>query len=231
MAATGAEFARKLQETIDAKRTFGRHPLWLRISAGEVSRSNMRIWAQQFFLQVREFPRAVSALHSNCMLPNERTKLAENLYEEETGRLSGCNASHPELFMRFGAGLGLGRAEMIYAQAFPGTFKLIEWFHSAARDQSFFEGAAAINLAAEGQVPGAFAPFARELERHYGLTREQVAFWDIHDEADRDHSDVGEHIVARHATTDEWQEKIHRSLSHSLDMWWQFFDDIERRLV
>lgn len=226
----GPEFTRELQRTIDAKRTFGRHPLWLAIGAGKLSRPSLQTWAQQFFLQVREFPRAVSALHASCPFVHERVKLAESLYEEETGRISGCNVAHPELFIRFGEGLGLARAAMVDAQPFPSTAALIEWFQSATKDHSFLEGAAAINLAAEGQVPGAFAPFARALERHYGLTREQVAFWDIHEEADRDHSDIGDHIVMRHATTSEWQDKIRRSLTRSLEMWWQFFDDIERRL-
>jgi len=39
----------------------------------------------QFFLQVREFPRSVSALHSSCPEILERIELAESLYEEETG--------------------------------------------------------------------------------------------------------------------------------------------------
>ena len=230
MSIGGPAFARELQRTIDEKRTFGRHPLWMAISTGTLPRPRLQIWAQQFFLQVREFPRAVSALHSSCPFADERVKLAESLYEEETGRISRCNISHPELFLRFAAGLGLARAEMLDARPFPGTAALIAWFESATRAQSFLEGAAAINLAAEGQVPGAFAPFARALERHYGLTREQVAFWDIHEEADRDHSDIGDHIVMRHASTSDWQEKIRRSLSRSLELWWQFFDDIERRL-
>ena len=55
------------------------------------------------------------------------------------------------------------------------------------KDRSFAEGIGAINLAAEGQVPGNFAPFARALEKNYGLSREQVAFFDVHEIADRDH--------------------------------------------
>ncbi len=224
------EFMRELQRTIDRKRTFGSHPLWLKVAAGKLPRAGVQTWAMQFFLQVREFPRAVSGLHTNCPFIEERIKLAESLYEEETGRISGCNVPHPELFIRFGQGLGLERRDLLEAEPFPGTAALIRWFESATRDQSFLEGAAAINLAAEGQVPGAFAPFARALERHYGLTREQVAFWDIHEEADREHSDIGDHIVARHALTDDVQEKVKRSLDRSLDLWQQFFDDIDQRL-
>lgn len=224
------DFTRELQRMIDGKRTFGRHPLWLRIGAGRLSRPALQTWAKQFFLQVREFPRAVSALHTHCPFADERRKLAESLYEEETGRISGCNLPHPELFLRFGAGLGLGREEMLEAEPLPGTAALIAWFHTATLEQSFLEGAAAINLAAEGQVPGAFAPLARALEQHYGLATQQVAFWDIHEEADREHSDIGDHIVARHATTDEAQEKVRRSLSRSLDFWWGFFDDVDRKV-
>src|SRR4029434_1867993 len=102
-------------------------------------------------------------------------------------------------------GLGMARESLTEAEPLAGTAALIDWFELSSKQRSFLEGAAAINLAAEGQVPGAFAPFARALEQHYGLTREQVAFWDIHEEADREHSDIGDHIVARHADTEEVQ--------------------------
>jgi pyrroloquinoline-quinone synthase len=189
-----------------------------------------RVWAAQFFLQVREFPRAVSALHASCPFPQERIKLAESLYEEETGRISGCNLPHPELFLRFGEGLGLAREAMTDAAPLPATAALIDWFELSTKQRSFIEGAAAINLAAEGQVPGSFGRLARALEKHYGLTREQVAFWDVHEEADREHSDVGDHIVVRFATTEEWQRRVREAVEHSLDMWWQFFDGIERAI-
>lgn len=118
-------FVASLRKAIQARRTFGGHPLWQRIQDGLLAREGLRTFAVQFFLQVREFPRAVSALHA--------------------------------------------------------------------------------------QVPGAFAPFARALERYYGLGREQVAFWNVHEIADRDHSDIGDHIVVRFAHSEEWQAKVQRA--------------------
>jgi pyrroloquinoline quinone (PQQ) biosynthesis protein C len=156
--------------------------------------------------------------------------LAESVYEEETGRISGCGLPHPELFICFGEGVGLRREALVAGEPLPSTAALIHWFELSTRQRSFLEGAAAINLAAEGQVPGAFGPFARALEKHYGLSREQVAFWDVHEIADRDHSDVGDHIVVRFASTDEWQERVRRAVRQSLDQWWQFFDGIERAI-
>ncbi len=225
-----SDFVGELRELIRRRRSFGGHPLWLRIVAGELPRESLRVFAAQFFLQVREFPRAVSALHAACPFPEQRIELAESLYEEETGKISGCGLPHPELFIRFGMGLGMKREELVDAQPLPGTAALIHWFEVSTRQRSFIEGAAAINLAAEGQVPGAFGPFARALEQHYGLDREAVAFWDVHEIADREHSDVGDHIVVRFATSDEWRERVRAAVARSLDMWWLFFDGISAKL-
>jgi pyrroloquinoline-quinone synthase len=220
-------FIRDLVARIQARRTFGGHPLWLELADGKLGPAELRLFAVQFFLQVREFPRAVSAMHANCPFLEERRELAESVYEEETGRLSGCNLPHPELFIRFGEAVGLTRAEMIDGRPLPATRALIDWFELSTKQRSFIEAAAAINLAAEGQVPGAFGPMARRLQQHYGLSREAVEFWDVHEIADAEHSDVGDHIVVRHATDAATQARVRDALEHSLDAWWQFFDGIQ----
>ena len=220
-------FIRELQERIQARRTFGSHPLWLELADGKLSGEQLRIFAVQFFLQVREFPRAVSAMHANCPFAEERIELAESVYEEETGRISGCNQPHPELFIRFGEAVGLKRAELVEGHPLPATRALIDWFELSTKQRSFIEAAAAINLAAEGQVPGAFGPMARRLQQHYGLSKEAVEFWDVHEVADAEHSDVGDNIVVRFATDAATQARVRDALQHSLDAWWQFFDGIQ----
>lgn len=217
---------RDLTVRIQARRTFGGHPLWLAIAEGTLKREQLKLFAIQFFLQVREFPRAVSAMHANCPFMDARKELAESVYEEETGRISGCNQPHPELFIRFGEAVGLQRSEMTEGIPLPATRALIDWFELSTKQRSFIEAAAAINLAAEGQVPGAFGPMARRLQENYGLSREAVEFWDIHEMADAEHSDVGDHIVIRHATDAATQARVRDALQHSLDAWWQFFDGI-----
>jgi len=230
MADTTQDLTADLQARIEARRTFGGHPLWKRIEGGELSAEQLRRFAVQFFLQVREFPRAVSAMHSRCPYDDMRRELAESVYEEETGRISGCDLPHPELFIKFGTALGLAREDMTGGEPLPETAALIGWFELASQNRSFIEAAAAINLAAEGQVPGAFGPMARALEQHYGLETEDVAFWDVHEIADADHSDVGDHIVVKHATTAAERDRVRDALERSLETWWSFFDGIERSL-
>ncbi|HUE38026.1 MAG TPA: iron-containing redox enzyme family protein [Candidatus Binatia bacterium] len=228
MALTTERFASELSSEIRARRSFGGHPFWHEIEQGAVSRKALQTFAKQFYLQVFAFPRAVSALHSRCADAGERIRLAESLYEEETGRISGVDKPHPEVFLDFCTAIGLSRDEVIGAPALASTAALIHWFEYSTKILTFLEGVAAINLAAEGQVVGAFGPFARALERHYGCSASAVAFWDVHELADAEHSDVGDHIVIRHALTDEVQEGVRRAVRTSLGMWWQFFSGIEQ---
>jgi hypothetical protein len=125
------------------------------------SREQLKLFAVQFFLQVREFPRAVSAMHANCPFPKERMELAESVYEEETGGSPAATSPTPELFIRFGEAVGLSRSGDGRGRPLPATRALIDWFELSTKQRSFIEAAAAINLAAEGQVPGAFGPMAR----------------------------------------------------------------------
>src|SRR5437016_2156271 len=138
----GGAYVEDLRALIDAGRAFGRHPLWLRIAVGRLPRAALGPFVVQFFLQVREFPRAVSALHSSCPDLQERIELAESLYEEETGRISGCNVSHPELFIRFGEGVGVPREAMVGGVPLSATAALIDWFERSTREHPFIEGAA-----------------------------------------------------------------------------------------
>ena len=127
-----SDFVDELPARIDAGRSFGRHPFWLAMLEGELSIEALYLFAAQNFLQVREFPRAVSALHARCPDAEQRAHLAESLWEEETGRVTGCGLPHPELFIRFGEGLGLPREALVDAEPLPETQQLIDWFAERA---------------------------------------------------------------------------------------------------
>ena len=174
--------------------------------------------------------RLAGTMHANCPFPEERMKLAESLYEEETGRISGCNVSHPELFIRFGESIGVPRAAMVDGVPLPATAALIDWFEQSTRRQPFIEGSAATNLAAEGQVPGAFGPFARRSSGTTVLARRGRVLG--HPRAGR-----------RGAQRDRRPRRRapgHRRRSsrpacggrvaRSLELWWQFFDGIQAAL-
>jgi len=61
----------------------------------------------------------------------------------------------------------------------------------------------------------------------FRLSKDAVAFWDVHEIADQEHSDVGDHIVVQFANTAELQAKVTEAVEISLDRWWAFFDDTQ----
>ena len=77
MAETKKSFGESLTAEVRAGRSFGGHPLWFKIQEGRLSRPQVQGFAKQFFLQVLEFPRAVSALHAGPEGP-ERFAIAPN---------------------------------------------------------------------------------------------------------------------------------------------------------
>src|SRR5262245_60048128 len=87
----------------------------------------------------------------------ERAELAESLYEEETGRISGCNVSHPDL-----SSFDSERAWAFRATRWSTVCRFRPPLLSSAGSRRqpgsgpSSKGAAATNLAAEGQVPGTF---------------------------------------------------------------------------
>ena len=78
----------------------------------------------EYLVYVRDFPALLArALGITPPLADVRRSLAENLYEEQTGRLSGT-AAHPELFLKMMTGLGFAPEEFADDDA---------WLHPAAR--------------------------------------------------------------------------------------------------
>ena len=208
------------------------HWAWPAFTSGLVPKRLLHIHLEQeYATYVRDFPVLIGRAYVQCPLPEARQELAENLYEEETGRISGCNLPHPRLFGLFANAVGVPWEELVASEPLPSTAALIHWFENSTRNRPFLEGAAAIQLSAEGQVPGAFGPFARALEKHYCLSKEAVSFWDVHEIADRDHADVGDHAVGLHANGEEVRARIRAAVRQSLAAWWGFFDGIEREIA
>ena len=50
----------------------------------------------------------------------------------------------------------------------------------------------------------------------------------MHEIADRDHSDVGDNILSHTPMSEIERAKVWAAVERSLDMWWQFFDGIQR---
>ncbi len=162
------------------------HPFYRAWENGTLPKDVLRSYARQYFHHVEAFPRAVSATHANCPDAAGRKLLAENLAEEEG--LGAGKQDHAQLWLDFAAGLGASEAEVRAVAVNPETRALIETFRTLSR-QSYAAGLGAL-YAYESQLPEIAATKIAGLARYDVTGASAIRFFDVHREADIEHSEV-----------------------------------------
>lgn len=159
-----------------------KHPFYQAWMKGELPMEDLRTYARQYFQHVKEFPRYVSATHSNCSNIQARQILLDNLVDEEKGE-----NNHPELWLRFAEGIGENREAVLFEEMRPETKDLVETFFKLCRS-SYEEGLGAL-FAYENQIPEVAASKIEGLKKNYGICDERtLQFFTVHLEADKWHS-------------------------------------------
>lgn len=177
-----------------AARAMLSHPFYQAWTAGELSLDVLRDYARQYFHHVEAFPRAVSAVHSNCTDRDGRFLLAENLAEEEG--LGAGKDDHASLWLAFAEGLGASEAEVRAAALLPQTEALIATFRRLSR-QSYAAGLGAL-YAYESQLPQVASTKIAGLDQFYGVNDARtVHFFKVHEQADIEHSAVCRDLLDR----------------------------------
>lgn len=220
-----ADFLKKLDETI-AQHNLLEHPFYQLWNEGKLSKEMLAEYSKQYYAHVRSFPVYLSAVHSRCEDPQVRQLLLENLVEEEQGE-----ENHPELWMRFADGLGVQRSDVQAANYIPETQESVDTFKALTTSDQFIEGVAAL-YAFESQVPEIARTKREGLAKFYGLSApETVSYFSVHEEADIEHREAEQKILAQHCTTAETQERALNAAARSAKAMWHFLDGVQREFV
>lgn len=175
---------------IDAKvaeRAMLRHPFYQAWTEGRLELATLADYSRQYFHHVEAFPRAVSAVHSQCPDRDGRRMLAENLAEEEG--IEAGKQDHASLWLMFAAGIGAGEDSVKSAELNPETQALIDTFRRLSA-QSYAAGLGAL-YAYESQFPGVASAKIEGLIDRYGIADEEtLRFFRVHEDADVEHARV-----------------------------------------
>lgn len=200
---------------------------------------------QEFAVYVRDFPVFLARVHSRCPVAEVRRDLAENLYEEETGGLSGTGP-HAELFLYMMEGLGYRRDEFADIPLLPESRAYRAWLDEATLERSWIVGAAVTTIFVEGSVhdrrdiaqpagrPGfreqALAELASEnsLVRHHGLDPRYLELKRAHAQVEDGHRRAAWSIVLRNARTAADRKRVLEALEKSLELWHRYRDGVAR---
>ena len=174
-------------------------PVVERVARGAMTRQELLGWALQFFPVISAIPKVMQAIHDRAAADGRRFLKA--VVDEEAGGTESGTKSHPELFLEFVERLGyapdaVARAEppreaAEYLAFRWGAIDTLPWYLNLVP-----------NVMGEGEIPRAYRPIIEGFQRHYGLTREDLRFFVVHEEVDQHHFDAVAGLLAAHAVTD-----------------------------
>src|SRR5260370_1112043 len=201
-----------------AEKSLLKHPFYQDWQAGKLSREALQLYAAQYYRHVEGFPQHLRGLAARTegSLPG---LIRENLAEEENPA-----GPHPKLWRDFAAAVGVGEDDITCCPALPGTQAVMQTFREICGDRPVAEAVAAL-YAYESQVPEIATTKIDGLKKFYGVTQaEGLAYFAVHEEADRAHRAAWRRGLKEHARGDE--EKILKTTNEALDALWGALDAV-----
>lgn len=195
-----------------------KHPFYQSWTAGTLNRSNLQLYAAQYYQHVRAFPehlRTLAARSADGLRPIVEDNLAEEDYPGRT---------HPQLWREFAAAVGVSEAELDSAAPLPGTQALVDTFDRLAREGAPAEAVAAF-YAYEAQVPEIATQKISGLRRFYGVNDARgLAYFAVHEEADVRHRAAWRGWLAQQPA--EARDKAVRAAEGALRALWGALDAV-----
>jgi len=217
-----------LFERIDAvleEKSMLKHPFYQAWSSGMLTKGMLKEYACQYYHFVKDFPRMVSAVHSNTPDISDRQELLMNLVDEEQGM-----DNHPALWMRFANALGATREEVERASPLPTTTELVHTMMGLCREDAFQAGMATL-YAYEAQIPEVSRVKIEGLKRFYGIEdADAIRFFSVHKEADIYHS-RSEREMIEQSTPIEQEGRTYEAAERTAKALWKFLDGVHEAYV
>jgi pyrroloquinoline-quinone synthase len=224
---TSTEFMQELDARV-AKYDLLQHPFYQAWSKGELTKDDLREYAQDYFHHVAAFPGYLAELAIRLDDGELRRAVLANMCDENGKNYdSGENAKpHAELWQDFIEGMG-GRAKFARAPVAE-VSELVRHFHGVANDGTPEEALAAF-YAYESQVPRVAAEKARGLRELYGADEKTRGYFTLHATADVFHSQVWRKQLEKTVSGGEASEKALAAGEMAAKSLWRALDGIEAR--
>jgi pyrroloquinoline-quinone synthase len=220
-----SEFFEQLEARI-AKYDLLCHPFYEAWSAGELTRDDLRAYAQGYYHHVAAFPSYLAEFAIRLDECELRRAVLANMRDELGQEKNGSGRSHADIWRDFVEGMGASRDMRGHAPV-PEIKQLISHFHSVASEGTPAEALAAF-YAYESQVPAVAEEKERGLRAMYGADDKTCGYFTLHAAADIYHSRVWrEQLVKQIEANPEVAEKAIAAAEGAAKALWHALDGIE----
>lgn len=159
-----------------------KHPFYEAWTAGQLTREDLQNYACHYYPQIAAFPAQLSALHSRLPDGEMRRAVLRNLADEEIH-----GVCHSDLWLDFAEGMGMDRDIVRMLPVNPYVRDLIDILEALVVTPST---AFAALFAYEGRTPRIAGAKLKGLQEFYGADPKTCRYFDLHREADLEHSRV-----------------------------------------
>jgi len=213
------ELLKKVDAAI-AEKNLLKHPFYQDWQAGKLSREALQLYAAQYYKHVEAFPKHLRVLASRTEGALKEL-IQENLAEEENPA-----RPHPKLWRDFAGAVGASEDDATSSPSLPGTKAVVQKFREICADRPVAEAVAAL-YAYESQVPEIATTKIDGLKKFYGVTSpEGLAYFTVHEEADKAHRAAWRGWLEEHASGDE--AEILKTTNEALDALWGALDAVHQ---
>ena len=205
------------------------HPFYKAWSAGELTRQDLREYAEDYYHHVEAFPTYLADLGVRLEESEARRAVLANMTDEKGGEDAFGNpgSSHAELWLDFVEGMGGGRKPK--RQPVVEVRQLISHFHRVA-GQGRHEEALAAFYAYESQVPRVAQEKDRGLRELYSADDKTRAYFTLHTTADVHHSQIWrKQLEKRIQENPEAAKKALSAADNAAEVLWNALDGIAAR--
>lgn len=233
-------FRDRLLDVMDRKH----HWAWPHFTGAGLAKSQLKIhFQQEYAVYVRDFPVFLARIHGHNPPADVRRKLAENIYEEDTGGLS-LGRSHPDLFIRMMEGVGFRAKDFEKISLLPASRRYRRWLDEVSGDREWIVGAVVLTVFVEGSVkdrqeilqpskPKTDADIEDAIKNHplvqyHGASPDSMDLIRAHQRVEAGHRHDAYDMVTTHAVSSRQRRRILAALEKSLDLWLQYRDGIAR---
>ncbi|MFD9895019.1 TenA family transcriptional regulator [Amycolatopsis sp. NPDC059027] len=224
------EFKKRCYATIEAHTSVA-HPLVAELVKPEANWELLQALTLQGYQLTKHFLTYIEHLFFHCPLPKHKKALMVNMYEEETGRLSGTK-NHVRLMQDFVRAIRIDDATRDAAKPYPQTQELIDYRMDLVKNpETYHLGAAAVAIASEGQNLEDTAGQHRHslLGKVYGLTDDDTLFFSVHAKEDVGHVREGIALVNDLCTDAKMQQDALEVVEHTCKLFQGVYDGVAER--
>lgn len=220
------------------------HWAWPHLTRPGLSRGQLLShFRHEFQVYVRDFPVLLARVLGQGPPGDVRQALAENIYEEQTGKLS-FGVAHPELFLEMMDGLGIAREAVTASEPAlaPEAVAYRALLDRRSAESPWIVGAAVLTIFVEGSVheraemsgtrvlpPIEEAILAHPMLEHYGCPPEKLRLPRAHRAVEAGHRRDAWEMVLGHARPEQ-AEAIAGAVEEAHAAWLAYRDGVAREM-